>query len=251
MIDERGYEKFSIRALADELGIGTMSVYTYVPSKKQLLFLVLAKMRQNIDNKPIPGEYWEIPCTAFAARFAKTRSSMRVCASCKCKRKSLGPWNTTAILTYFTLTRAFLEGSTIPCGAPCGRIFPALLTARSRNYALNKQMATIRSAMATGRQSAATLAAQNVSTKGSTSSLTAPKTSQGPKAGGAGARPKTPKPGNGARSSEAGSPPGRPLASKQLSKSHHAAIRRYDRLPHILDVSAPICAALRPNPYST
>lgn len=59
MIDERGYEKFSIRALADELGIGTMSVYTYVPSKKQLLFLVLAKMRQNIDNKPIPGEYWE------------------------------------------------------------------------------------------------------------------------------------------------------------------------------------------------
>ena len=56
MIDERGYEKFSIRALADELGIGTMSVYTYVPSKKQLLFLVLAKMRQNIDNKPIPGE---------------------------------------------------------------------------------------------------------------------------------------------------------------------------------------------------
>lgn len=59
MIDEQGYAKFSIRALAEQLGIGTMSVYTYVPSKKQLLFLVLAKMRQEIDNRPIAGEYWE------------------------------------------------------------------------------------------------------------------------------------------------------------------------------------------------
>lgn len=59
MIDEQGYEKFSIRTLADELGIGTMSVYTYVPSKNQLLFLVLAKMREGIDNAPIPGESWE------------------------------------------------------------------------------------------------------------------------------------------------------------------------------------------------
>lgn len=59
MIEEEGYAKFSIRALAERLGIGTMSVYTYVPSKKQLLFLVLAKMRQGIDNSPVPGEYWE------------------------------------------------------------------------------------------------------------------------------------------------------------------------------------------------
>ncbi len=59
MIDELGYSKFSIRALAERLGIGTMSVYTYVPSKKQLLFLVMAKMREGIDNTPVPGEYWE------------------------------------------------------------------------------------------------------------------------------------------------------------------------------------------------
>ena len=59
MIDELGYSKFSIRALAERLGIGTMSVYTYVPSKKQLLFLVMAKMREGIDNAPVPGEYWE------------------------------------------------------------------------------------------------------------------------------------------------------------------------------------------------
>lgn len=59
MIEEQGYGKFSIRALAEKLGIGTMSVYTYVPSKKQLLFLVIQKMMAEIDNKPKPGEYWE------------------------------------------------------------------------------------------------------------------------------------------------------------------------------------------------
>ena len=59
MINEQGYAKFSIRALAEQLGIGTMSVYTYVPSKKQLLFLVLAKMREGFDNAPVAGEYWE------------------------------------------------------------------------------------------------------------------------------------------------------------------------------------------------
>lgn len=59
MIDERGYAKFSIRALAEQLGIGTMSVYTYVPSKKQLLFNVLQKMQSEIDNAPVAGEHWE------------------------------------------------------------------------------------------------------------------------------------------------------------------------------------------------
>ena len=59
MIDAQGYAKFSIRALAEELGIGTRNVYTYVPSKKQLLFYVLQKMQSEIDNAPIAGEFWE------------------------------------------------------------------------------------------------------------------------------------------------------------------------------------------------
>ncbi len=59
MIDERGYGKFSMRALADNLGMGTMSIYTYVPSKQQLLFLVIQKMMDEYDNAPIPGEFWE------------------------------------------------------------------------------------------------------------------------------------------------------------------------------------------------
>ena len=59
MIDERGYGKFSMRALADNLGMGTMSIYTYVPSKQQLLFLVIQKMMDEYDNAPVPGEFWE------------------------------------------------------------------------------------------------------------------------------------------------------------------------------------------------
>lgn len=59
MIDEAGYGKFSMRALADKLGMGTMSLYTYVPSKKQLLFLVLSKLSAQIDNSPVPGERWD------------------------------------------------------------------------------------------------------------------------------------------------------------------------------------------------
>lgn len=59
MIDEHGYGKFSMRALADNLGMGTMSIYTYVPSKQQLLFLVIQKMMDEYDNAPVPGEFWE------------------------------------------------------------------------------------------------------------------------------------------------------------------------------------------------
>lgn len=59
MIDTHGYAKFSMRALAEKLGMGTMSIYTYVPSKQQLLFLVIQKMTDEYDNAPVPGEYWE------------------------------------------------------------------------------------------------------------------------------------------------------------------------------------------------
>ena len=59
MIDTNGYAKFSMRALAERLGMGTMSIYTYVPSKQQLLFLVVQKMMDEYDNAPVPGEHWK------------------------------------------------------------------------------------------------------------------------------------------------------------------------------------------------
>lgn len=59
MIDKAGYKNFSMRTLAEKLGMGTMSIYTYVPSKQQLMFLVIQKMMSEYDNAPVPGEYWE------------------------------------------------------------------------------------------------------------------------------------------------------------------------------------------------
>lgn len=59
LIDVHGYERFSMRALAAEMGMSPMSLYTYTKSKDQLLFGVLEKMRTGIDNRPVPGERWE------------------------------------------------------------------------------------------------------------------------------------------------------------------------------------------------
>ncbi|MBF6329720.1 TetR/AcrR family transcriptional regulator C-terminal domain-containing protein [Nocardia transvalensis] len=39
--DRDGYDRVSIRAVATELGLGTMSVYTYVPSKEALIILMV------------------------------------------------------------------------------------------------------------------------------------------------------------------------------------------------------------------
>lgn len=58
-IDERGIEAFSMRAIAKELGMGTMSVYRYFDSKDALLEAVRIKLRMLYDNKPVPGERWD------------------------------------------------------------------------------------------------------------------------------------------------------------------------------------------------
>lgn len=71
MIDEHGYGKFSMRALADNLGMGTMSIYTYVPSKQQLLFLVIQKMMDEYDNAPFRESSGKTHCIALANRFSR------------------------------------------------------------------------------------------------------------------------------------------------------------------------------------
>lgn len=54
-----GPEKLSIRALATELGVGAMTLYTYYPSKEAIVESAKALIRAQYDNEPIPGEYWE------------------------------------------------------------------------------------------------------------------------------------------------------------------------------------------------
>ncbi len=54
LADREGYEKVSIRAVAAELGLRPMSLYTYVPSKEALTILMVDAVAD--EDAPIPGE---------------------------------------------------------------------------------------------------------------------------------------------------------------------------------------------------
>jgi AcrR family transcriptional regulator len=48
MADENGIEQLSMRKVAERLGVGAMSLYTYVPSKSELLDLMLDKAQADL-----------------------------------------------------------------------------------------------------------------------------------------------------------------------------------------------------------
>jgi len=59
LIDEHGYDAFSLRSLATHLGISAMGIYTYFDSKDDIISGVQEKMRTFYDNAPVPGERWD------------------------------------------------------------------------------------------------------------------------------------------------------------------------------------------------
>jgi len=59
LVDEAGSAGFSMRALAQRVGISPMGLYTYFPSKDRILFQVFSDLADQVDNAPVPGEYWE------------------------------------------------------------------------------------------------------------------------------------------------------------------------------------------------
>ncbi|MCI8469650.1 MAG: TetR family transcriptional regulator [Eggerthellaceae bacterium] len=59
LIDEAGLEAFSLRALGRRLQASPMALYTYFPSKDALVDAVFARMRDEYDNAPVPGERWD------------------------------------------------------------------------------------------------------------------------------------------------------------------------------------------------
>lgn len=71
-IDEHGVEEFSMRVIAKELGMGTMSVYRYFDSKGALLNAVRLKLRELYDNKPVPGESWDDTLRRTTASIRRT-----------------------------------------------------------------------------------------------------------------------------------------------------------------------------------
>src|SRR6478735_5518923 len=54
LADREGYEKVSVRAVAAELGLRPMSLYTYVPSKDALTVLMVDAVA--LEDAPIPTD---------------------------------------------------------------------------------------------------------------------------------------------------------------------------------------------------
>lgn len=63
MADEKGIEQLSMRKVAERLGVGAMSLYTYVPGKSELLDLMLDKalagLYHNDDIRAECGGDWQ------------------------------------------------------------------------------------------------------------------------------------------------------------------------------------------------
>ncbi|GGK96685.1 TetR family transcriptional regulator [Sphaerisporangium melleum] len=74
VIDRDGLAALSMRAVAVELGMGTMSLYRYVSDREQLEGLVVERVLAGVDVSPPPGS-WTDQVTALVER---VRAAVRV-----------------------------------------------------------------------------------------------------------------------------------------------------------------------------
>jgi AcrR family transcriptional regulator len=56
--DAHGLDALSMRRVAERLGVGTMSLYTYVPGKAELIDVMLDAVHGEISAVPAPGGDW-------------------------------------------------------------------------------------------------------------------------------------------------------------------------------------------------
>jgi AcrR family transcriptional regulator len=60
VIDRDGPEQFSMRRIADELGMGTMTLYGYIQNKEQMIEGVLALAFAELHRETPPDASWEV-----------------------------------------------------------------------------------------------------------------------------------------------------------------------------------------------
>lgn len=60
MIDQDGYQRFTIRALAAELGIAAMSVYSYFPSRKDIDAAIGERLLGKLGASMHPSASWDM-----------------------------------------------------------------------------------------------------------------------------------------------------------------------------------------------
>jgi AcrR family transcriptional regulator len=65
LVDERGVDALTMRAVADRLGAGAMSLYRHVSGREELLDLVLARLVAEIPDSPRTGD-WRVDAAALA-----------------------------------------------------------------------------------------------------------------------------------------------------------------------------------------
>ncbi|MFD2767578.1 TetR/AcrR family transcriptional regulator [Micromonospora eburnea] len=66
LADEQGLTAVTIRAVAERVGVSTMSVYTYVPGKPELLDLMVDARYARMTRTPWAGQPWRERLTAVA-----------------------------------------------------------------------------------------------------------------------------------------------------------------------------------------
>ncbi|WP_369211258.1 TetR/AcrR family transcriptional regulator [Streptomyces flavofungini] len=67
LIDQHGWEKLTIRRLAAEMGLGSTTLYTHVPGKEDLLFLLIHEYAEQIPHPELPSDPRERIITAAVA----------------------------------------------------------------------------------------------------------------------------------------------------------------------------------------
>ena len=66
LADREGLAAISMRRLAEQLGVSTMTLYTYVPGKAELLDLMLDAAYQRVERADTAGRPWRERLTAVA-----------------------------------------------------------------------------------------------------------------------------------------------------------------------------------------
>ena len=59
LVDREGPDALSMRRLAAEIGFATMSLYTYVASRQELLAVIADRLYREVDMSAVPGERWD------------------------------------------------------------------------------------------------------------------------------------------------------------------------------------------------
>lgn len=59
LIDEAGPKALNLRDVASALGIGTMTLYTYVEGRDALISDIVGLLLSEVDTAPVPDETWD------------------------------------------------------------------------------------------------------------------------------------------------------------------------------------------------